>query len=156
MLFRSAAALAVRRGCWEEIGALDPQFRFYAQDLDFCLRARQAGWGVEVLAGFPVLHHHGATIGRSPGAFARQQSEILWTDLLRWAYKHQGRRWAGRAATGLALGGRARLVARRATGWLAAAARRRALRDENAALGRAIAAVVAMRRAILAGAPEPD
>ena len=39
---------------------------------------------------FRVLHHHGATIGRDPGARGRQHPELLWSDLLRWARKHRG------------------------------------------------------------------
>src|SRR4051812_39236401 len=69
----TGAAMAFRRQVWEAAGPLDEGFRFYAQDLDFCLRARRAGWEAQVRPDFPVLHHHGATIGRDPGARNRQQ-----------------------------------------------------------------------------------
>ncbi len=42
----TGAAMAIRRAAWEAAGPLDEGFRFYAQDLDFCLRARRAGWEV--------------------------------------------------------------------------------------------------------------
>ncbi|HYL06337.1 MAG TPA: glycosyltransferase [Thermoanaerobaculia bacterium] len=58
----TGAAMAMRRAVWEQVGPLDESFRFYAQDLDFCLRARQAGWAVAVVPEFEVIHHHGATI----------------------------------------------------------------------------------------------
>jgi N-acetylglucosaminyl-diphospho-decaprenol L-rhamnosyltransferase len=102
----TGAALAARRGVWEAVGPLDEGFHFYAQDLDFCLRARDAGWRTEIRPEFRVLHHHGATIGRDPGASGRQQPELLRSDLLRWASKHRGERWAARAAMALRLGER--------------------------------------------------
>ncbi|MFY9820624.1 MAG: glycosyltransferase family 2 protein, partial [Thermoanaerobaculia bacterium] len=75
----TGAAMAFRRQVWDAAGPLDEGFRFYAQDLDFCLRARRAGWEVAVRPELRVLHHHGATIGQDPGASRRQQYELLWT-----------------------------------------------------------------------------
>jgi GT2 family glycosyltransferase len=101
----TGAAMALRRAVWEATGPFDEGFRFYAQDLDLCLRARRAGWRIEVRPELRVLHHHGATIGRSPGATRHRHPELLWSDLLRWARKHRGEAWARRAATALRLGG---------------------------------------------------
>jgi GT2 family glycosyltransferase len=109
----TGAAMAFRRTVWEQAGPLDEGFRFYAQDLDFCLRARRAGWDVEVRPEFSVLHHHGATIGRAPGARRRQHPELLWSDLLRWARKHHGPAWAARAEAALRTGGALRLGSRK-------------------------------------------
>jgi N-acetylglucosaminyl-diphospho-decaprenol L-rhamnosyltransferase len=108
----TGAAMAFRRSVWEAVGPLDEGFRFYAQDLDFCLRARRAGWNVEVRPELRVLHHHGATIGQAPGARQRQNPELLWSDLLRWARKHHGAAWAARAETALRAGGALRLGSR--------------------------------------------
>jgi N-acetylglucosaminyl-diphospho-decaprenol L-rhamnosyltransferase len=104
----TGAAMAFRRPVWETVGPLDEGFRFYAQDLDFCLRARRAGFTVEVRPEVRVLHHHGATIGRSSGARGRQHPELLWDDLLRWARKHHGPAWAARAEIALRAGDRLR------------------------------------------------
>jgi GT2 family glycosyltransferase len=145
----TGAALAARRAAWETVGPLDEGFRFYAQDLDFCLRASAAGWDVQVLADFGVLHHHGASIGRAAGTLGRQQTELLWTDLLRWAEKHRGPGWAARAAAALRLGGRLRLAARRLSTPFHHGTRRAALRAETAVLERALVAVARARRAIL-------
>jgi hypothetical protein len=60
-----------------------------------------------------VLHHHGATIGQAPGARQRQNPELLWSDLLRWARKHHGAAWATRAEAALRAGGALRLGSRR-------------------------------------------
>jgi GT2 family glycosyltransferase len=107
--------LAIRRQTWDEVGPLDARFRLYAQDLDFCLRAKDAGWHVRVVREAGVVHVGGATIGRRSGA-ARSGSHpgLLWTDLLRWAEKRHGRRWALAAARLLTIGGRLRLITRAA------------------------------------------
>ena len=104
----TGAAMAFRRAVWEVVGPLDEGFQFYAQDLDFCLRARRAGWRIEVRPEVRVLHHHGATIGRAAGARGHQHPELLWSDLLRWARKHRGPAWAARAEIALRTGARLR------------------------------------------------
>jgi N-acetylglucosaminyl-diphospho-decaprenol L-rhamnosyltransferase len=153
----TGAAMAIRREAWRQVGPLDEGFRFYAQDLDLCLRAGAAGWRVAVLADFPVLHHHGATIQRvdpSAGAAGEtdaghrgwQHAELLWTDLLRWAAKAHGERWAGRAARALSAGASLRLLARRLAVGFLPRARRAGFRAESAALARARDAVRADRR----------
>lgn len=108
----TGAALGMRREVWEAVGPLDEGYRFYAQDLDFCVRARRAGWEVVIDPAFRVLHHHGATIGRKEGAGRRQHPELLWTDLLRWARKHRGERWAAGAARLVRTGSALRLAGR--------------------------------------------
>jgi hypothetical protein len=109
----TGAALACRREVWREVGPLDQSFRFYCQDLDFCLRARRAGWGVEILPRFQVSHVHGATIDRAPGSARRQNPELLWTDLVRWARSSHGTRVALRYRNALGLGGHLRLTGHR-------------------------------------------
>jgi len=127
----TGAAMAFRREVWESVGPLDEGFRFYAQDLDFCLRTRRAGWRVEIRPDVPVLHHHGATIGRDPGARGRQQPELLWSDLLRWARKQRGSAWAARAERALRLGVRLRRLGHGAAGPFVSAERRRDWREED-------------------------
>jgi N-acetylglucosaminyl-diphospho-decaprenol L-rhamnosyltransferase len=109
----TGAAMAFRREVWEAVGPLDEGFRFYAQDLDFCLRAKRVGWRTEIRPELRVLHHHGATIGRTAGARGHQHPELLWSDLLRWARKHRGPSWAARAQIALRVGAVLRLAARR-------------------------------------------
>ncbi|HEX3529717.1 MAG TPA: glycosyltransferase family 2 protein [Thermoanaerobaculia bacterium] len=137
----TGAALALRRSAWEAVGPMDEGFRFYAQDLDLCLRLRQAGWTVELVPEFRVLHHHGATIGRASGGSGRQNPELLWTDLLRWAGKHRGVAWARRVARALCAGAALRLLGRGLATPLVAAERRAGWREESGAFRRAAAAV---------------
>jgi N-acetylglucosaminyl-diphospho-decaprenol L-rhamnosyltransferase len=148
----TGAALALRRAVWEAAGPFDERFAFYAQDLDLCLRAREAGWRVAVVPGFRVLHHRGATIrpqGAGPGGAGPGRSgggvdfqpELLWRDLVTWAGKRRGERAARRAARALDLGTRLRLAARAALGPLQPPSRRAAWRRDTEAFRRALAAV---------------
>lgn len=40
----TGCAMMVRREVFEKIGLLDISYRMYCEDVDFCLRAREAGW----------------------------------------------------------------------------------------------------------------
>jgi N-acetylglucosaminyl-diphospho-decaprenol L-rhamnosyltransferase len=54
------ACLLIRRTVVDRIGLLDERFFLYGEDLDWCLRARQAGWTVRYEPGVIVRHQHGA------------------------------------------------------------------------------------------------
>jgi GT2 family glycosyltransferase len=108
----TGAAMAVRREAWEAVGPMDGRYRFYVQDLDFCLSLRDAGWRVALASGFRVMHLGGATIGRRSGAAQGANPALLWADLLTWAEKRHGRDWAGRARRFMRFGSRLRLLAR--------------------------------------------
>lgn len=54
------ACLLIRRAVVQRIGLLDERFFLYGEDLDWCLRARQAGWKVRYEPGVVVRHQHGA------------------------------------------------------------------------------------------------
>lgn len=95
----SGAAVAIRRQVLIEVGLLDQRFGFYGQDVDLCLRARSAGWDVELVEQFVAHHHGGATIG----ADARKLA-LLWGDLVTCVRLHEGDRAARRAARALAAG----------------------------------------------------
>lgn len=137
----SGAAMAFRRQAWDAAGPMDERFRFYSQDLDFCLRASAAGWGVAVLPAFSVVHHHGATIGRRSMAVARQDPTLLWTDLVRWARKHRGRTWGRWAALALLAGARLRLAARAVRYLSTAGEERRRWQRERSVYRQAMSAV---------------
>jgi len=40
----SGCAMLIRKEVIDAIGLLDPSYRIYCEDIDFCLRARRAGW----------------------------------------------------------------------------------------------------------------
>ena len=55
------ACVLVRRGVLERVGLLDERFFMYGEDLDWCLRTRQAGWTVRYEPSIVVQHQHGAS-----------------------------------------------------------------------------------------------
>lgn len=81
----SGAAMAFRRSVWRDAGPLDEAFAFYAQDVEFCWRARQRGWDVRILGDAHVTHRRGATIASSA---LQYDPAKLWPDLLRWRELH--------------------------------------------------------------------
>jgi GT2 family glycosyltransferase len=91
----SGAAMAFRRSVWKSAGPLREDFRFYAQDLDFCVRAAGFGWKVRLLPQVRVEHRHGGTIAR--GSALPYKPELLWPDLLTWGRGHYGEAWARHA-----------------------------------------------------------
>ena len=54
------ACMLVRRAVIQRIGLLDERFFMYGEDLDWCLRTREAGWTVRYEPSVVVQHQHGA------------------------------------------------------------------------------------------------
>jgi len=86
----SGAAMAFRREVWERAGPLDERFRFYCQDIEFCLRARDAGWRVAVIDEARVVHALGGTVAINA---LHHDPARLWPDLLTWGGRSYGRVW---------------------------------------------------------------
>jgi GT2 family glycosyltransferase len=61
----SGAALMMRREVWETIGFLDEGYFFYFEDVDFCIRARSAGWRVVYFPRSEIVHHWGMSSKRA-------------------------------------------------------------------------------------------
>lgn len=59
----TGCALAVRAQAWRALGGLDEGFYIYSEDVDFCLRARAAGWLVRYQPAACVLHAVSASVG---------------------------------------------------------------------------------------------
>jgi hypothetical protein len=53
------AALLLRRTALEQVGVLDERFFVYFEEVDLCLRLRQAGWKVLFVPTAQVVHHGG-------------------------------------------------------------------------------------------------
>ncbi len=113
----SGACLAIRRAAWEAVGPLDESFFLYAEDMEWCWRARRAGWRVEIVPGARVVHFKGASIRQN-----RKQAILSnAANTVRWFRLSGGPRAAARGSLAVALG----LLARAAA---ALAADRRAAR----------------------------
>ena len=52
------ACMIIRRQAWEAVGPLDEGFFMYYEDIDWCYRARQAGWSIHYVPAARVTHHH--------------------------------------------------------------------------------------------------
>jgi N-acetylglucosaminyl-diphospho-decaprenol L-rhamnosyltransferase len=137
----TGAAIALRRGVWEDVGPLDDRFRLYCQDLDLCLRAGEAGWRVEVVPGFVVEHRQGSTIDTLPGAGEGRRLDLLSIDLVLWADKHRGRNYARWARRALRAGCLARLAARTVQRPFLAAGRRAAFDRQTECIRAAVEAL---------------
>jgi hypothetical protein len=81
----SGAAMAFRRAVWNDAGPLAEHYRFYCQDIDFCLAARAHGWRIAIVPEARVTHLRGATAGRDRA--------ILRDDLIAWGSARHGRVW---------------------------------------------------------------
>jgi len=55
----SGAFLMIRRQVVEQIGPLDERFFMYGEELDWCLRAKRAGWSVMYYPEARIVHYKG-------------------------------------------------------------------------------------------------
>ena len=53
------ACLLIRREALNDVGLLDEQFFLYAEELDWCFRARKTGWRISVLPDVEMIHYQG-------------------------------------------------------------------------------------------------
>lgn len=107
----SGAALIVRRAVLEQIGLLDEGYFLYFEEVDFCLRARKAGWQVWFVPESVVVHFEGATTGIHD--VARRRPRYWYDSRRRYFVKHHGISGLLAADAFWALG-RASLAARKA------------------------------------------
>jgi GT2 family glycosyltransferase len=61
----NGCAMLIAREVFERIGLFTEEYFFGFEDLDFCLRARQAGLRTACVGGAVVLHEGSASIGRA-------------------------------------------------------------------------------------------
>lgn len=64
----SGCFLMVRREAFDEVGPLDEDFFFYAEDTDWCRRFHDAGWGIVYLAAAEAVHFGGGSSAARPVA----------------------------------------------------------------------------------------
>ncbi len=70
----SGCALLVKRGVLEQVGLLDDRYFAYYEDLDWCIRARHAGFRCLYVGAARTMHSGSATSNRDGG---RSQSALL-------------------------------------------------------------------------------
>ena len=64
----SGAAIMLRRSVYEKIGGLDERFFMYGEDLDFCKRAHDAGFGIRYLGDAHIVHLGGESSAKRKSA----------------------------------------------------------------------------------------
>lgn len=72
----------IRREAFDKVGLLDEDLFMYGDDMDWCRRARNAGWEVAFYPGAQAIHDRGKTTAPFPEHFAvAQQRSVLhyWT-----------------------------------------------------------------------------
>ncbi len=85
--FGIGACQLFRRSAWEAVGGIDESFFYGPEDVDFCLRIKQAGGLVVQVAGEPV-HHPPRRIHRRP--INRRGMAHAWAVA---RYYHRHRAW---------------------------------------------------------------
>jgi GT2 family glycosyltransferase len=61
--FISGAAFLIRRDTYKNVGALDENFFFYNEDVDWCKRILKNGWEIHYYPGAAVIHYGGQSTG---------------------------------------------------------------------------------------------
>ena len=73
----TGACLLTRRTLWDRLGGLDIAYPSACNDIDYCLRVRELGYGVVVAAEAPLTHLESRSFGRhyAPAEAARAAAE---------------------------------------------------------------------------------
>lgn len=86
------ACLMVKREVIEKIGFLDERFFVWMEDVDFCLRIKQAGWKLMYLPQAEALHAGGATFKQ----MKRGEKGLMWArSNIRYFFKNKSAVEAG-------------------------------------------------------------
>jgi len=80
------SCLLVRREVLDTVGGLDSGFFMYAEDMDWCYRARRAGWHVWYTPEATIVHYGGQSSQQRPAAMLI----AYYQSLLRYFDKHHG------------------------------------------------------------------
>jgi GT2 family glycosyltransferase len=80
------SALMTRREVYEQIGGLDEGYVMYSEEVDWCRRAKDAGWRV-VFVGTALVIHHG---GKSSEQVMAHRHIYFQQSKLRYFRKHHG------------------------------------------------------------------
>ena len=83
----SGAAMLAKREVFEHVGLLDEAFYLYYEETDWCLRARQVGYGILAVSSSVVWHKVSATLGTT--------SPVIDYYMLRNHLRLIARHWSG-------------------------------------------------------------
>jgi GT2 family glycosyltransferase len=74
----SGCMMLVKREVFERAGSFDADYFFSFEDLDFCLRARDAGFSSIIVSGATALHEGGRSMGADTRRFYFGARNHLW------------------------------------------------------------------------------
>jgi GT2 family glycosyltransferase len=74
----SGACLMLRSAAVDQVGLLDENFFMYLEDIDYCLRLRQAGWKLYYLPAVEIVHLAGQSSGGRMRRFGVQSYQSLF------------------------------------------------------------------------------
>lgn len=102
----TGAALLTTAAIWAEVGGLDEGYFMYFEDVDWCFRARAAGYRCAVTPEVIIQHHEGASYGGRQ--YVRREHYLR--SLIRFVRRQRGRTAAGLLRAGLVVLTLVRLV----------------------------------------------
>ncbi len=82
----TGSAMFVRREVYEQVGGLDEGFFMYAEELDWCYRAKKAGWQIVYLPSAQIVHHE----GKSSEQVLAQRDIYFHSSKVRFFRKYRG------------------------------------------------------------------
>lgn len=62
----SGAFMLVRRAVMQQVGGFDDAYFLHCEDLDWCMRVRQAGWQILFVPDVEIVHHKGTCSRQRP------------------------------------------------------------------------------------------
>ena len=74
----TGAALYIKREVIEKIGVLDDKFEFACEDVDYCLRAWEAGYKVAYFPASVLTHFESATRAKNKSISAKEKSAVVY------------------------------------------------------------------------------
>ncbi|WP_433923774.1 glycosyltransferase family 2 protein [Paenibacillus taichungensis] len=72
------AFMLVRRETIDQVGGLDETFFMYGEDIDWCYRIKEAGWGIYYYPRTYIVHYKGASARRKPMKIIYEFHRAMW------------------------------------------------------------------------------
>lgn len=105
----AGAFLLFRRDVWQQLNGFDSHFHpLWFEDVDFCKRAREAGFRIRYVPEVAAIHYGGHSVSKLPPACREQ---YWYVSLLRYASKHFRSRAFRGVSAAVVLGSMVRAVA---------------------------------------------
>ena len=75
--FQSGASMLVAQSVIEKIGPMREDYFLYCEEVEWCVRAKDAGFGIGFAAGATIVHHQGSTTGSGGAVRSRKRLPIF-------------------------------------------------------------------------------